>query len=292
MTNRSKAILSILAASVIGGGVTTASKIGIAKLPPFTFTFLRFLIATICVLPFFIRAKVKMDKRLFALTTLAALATSNVFFFTLGIQQTTASIGQLLYSAVPILTIVILLFFHKVKIRASRIFFIFLGFIGVLFIILLPIIHSESLYSGSIPGNFLICIGVILWTLYMIYSKKYHERYSPFIITSIYIFLSTVVFFLLSISELYTHHGWWGRVDTSSLYPLLYISLFGTITTVMLYQYSIKYGGALITSLSFYLVPIFAYISAYIFLGEKLTVYLIIGTLIIFVSIAATIYSS
>jgi len=59
----------------------------------------------------------------------------------------------------------------------------------------------------------------------------------------------------------------------------------------MLNQYSYKYANPVIGSFSLYLLPVFAYFSAYILLGEKLTAGLFIGTVIVFISIALTTYA-
>ena len=52
------------------------------------------------------------------------------------------------------------------------------------------------------------------------------------------------------------------------------------ITPVLVYllnQYAIKHGGSVLASMQFYLFPVFAYLSAFLLLGEQLTLGLVVG---------------
>ena len=57
MTDKTKAILVIVVGSIIGGAVSSVTKIGLVKIPPFSFSFIRFFIASTLLLPFFLKAK-------------------------------------------------------------------------------------------------------------------------------------------------------------------------------------------------------------------------------------------
>ncbi|MBI2641298.1 EamA family transporter, partial [Candidatus Roizmanbacteria bacterium] len=80
MDGKTKAILIILLASVVTGATTTVSKFGLLEIPPFTFSFLRFLIASIIVLPFFLNVKVKIDRNFASLAFISFLPVLNVAF--------------------------------------------------------------------------------------------------------------------------------------------------------------------------------------------------------------------
>ena len=54
MTDKTKAIFVILLGSIIGGAVSSVTKIGLVKIPPFSFSFIRFFIASTLMLPFFL----------------------------------------------------------------------------------------------------------------------------------------------------------------------------------------------------------------------------------------------
>ena len=290
MTNKTKAILAILVGSIIGGATSSVTKIGLLKIPPFTFSFIRFVIASLCLSPLFIK-KIKFDRRLIHLFLISLLPTLNVAFFVIGIKTTTASIAQMLYAGTPILAGTLSYFLFKNKLTVKRWIFIFLGLIGVLLVIILPLIEKNSLYSGDLKGNIFISIGVIFWSLYFVLSKHYQKRFSPITLTSGFFITATIIFFFLSFFEIKAGSSWWLRLTTSSYLSLLYIALLSTVGSYLLHQYAIKFSSPVIASFSFYLVPIFSYLSAFVLLGERLTTGLIIGTILVFISVALTTYS-
>ena len=155
----------------------------------------------------------------------------------------------------------------------------------------LPIFNRESIFSGDLKGNLLISFAVVAWSLYVVMSKSLQKKFSPVVITSIFIFLSTIVFFFLGLTEISNHNGWWNNMKTTSFFAVAYIALIGTVGGYLLNQYAIKLGGPVLASLSFYFAPIFGYFFSFLLLSERLTAGLITGTVLIFISVALTTYS-
>src|SRR3989344_7573029 len=116
MSNRQKAFIAIFLGSFLGGATSAVTKIGLVGIPPFSFIFLRFLIASICISIFFILKRKKIENYL-DLIPISLFATLNILLFILGIKSTTATIGQLLYAATPFLASAILYLFYQEKLR-------------------------------------------------------------------------------------------------------------------------------------------------------------------------------
>ena len=79
--------------------------------------------------------------------------------------------------------------------------------------------------------------------------------------------------------------GFIPAVNLNVLLAVIYMGFCGTFLTFILYQYAIKQVSALTVSLSSYIQPITTAIVAIIFLGEKLTVYFVIGSIMVFLGI-------
>lgn len=291
MTNKTKAVIAIITGSVLGGAVSSVIKLTIKDIPPFAFSFIRFLIASICLLPFFLKSKTRFDNHFKQLVLLSVLPTLNIALFVIGVKTTTASIAQMLYAGVPILVGVLGYFLFGYRLSLRKWFFISIGIFGVFFVIFLPYFQKNLPFTGDVKGNLLIILGVFSWSIYAVYSKQFQKKYSPLIITSFFFFVAAVVFFLLTLFEFSPENIWWNNLKLSSVFSILYISIFATVAVYILNQYAFKYADAVLGSLSLYLVPIFAYFSAYFLLGEKLTPGLIIGTILVFASVALTSYS-
>jgi drug/metabolite transporter (DMT)-like permease len=278
-----------LIGSIFGGASSTVTKIGLFEIPPYSFSFLRFFISALFVLPWFIKGLKKFDKDLIFLILVSLLPIINIALFVFGVKTTTASIGQLLYAGSPIIVVLLSFLYLKEKVSLKKLFYIFIGLVGTFLVIFLPVIQKGAAFSGDLKGNILISIGVLFYSLYLVLSKPLLKKYSPKFITSVFIMLGTIVFFFLSLTELDTQ--FWLQLSAPSIYSVLFISVFGTVLVYVLGQYAIKWGSSLISSLSLYLLPIFAFIYAFFLLGETMTTGLIIGTILVFISVFLTTYS-
>lgn len=275
MSDKQKAIILILIGSVLGGATQAVIKIGLVNFPPLSFAFIRFIIAAVIISPFLFRTSFLRDFK--KLVPFSLLATINIALFVLGIKTTTATIGTLLYAAVPLLTAFFLYAFFKERLNKKKGMGIVIGFIGVIFIALLPIIEKGTAFSGNLLGNMLIGVAVVSWSLYMAYSKKKLESFSPFVVTAVFILVTCIALFPLFLADLISHPNWWHGLTISSVMSVLYSGVISTVLAFLLNQYVIKYGGVILASMHYYLLPVFAYISAFFLLGEQLTLGLIIG---------------
>jgi len=276
MNDKRKALICILLASIFNGLTSPVTKIGLVSIPPLSFVFIRFLIAGIIILPFLIGRRDL--KSLWELMPLSLLMSFNIILFILGLKMTTATISQILYAISPLLVGLFLYIFFKERLTKEKAIGVFVGFLGVVIVVLLPVLERGTRFSGDLLGNILIACGAVLSSLYLIYSKKAHnEIFSPFIITASFILVTCIILFPLFIFELATQPGWWNGLTLSSIVALIYISTASTILTYLLLQYSIKHGGSILASMQHYLVPPLAFLFSFFLLGEQLTVGLIIG---------------
>lgn len=271
--DKKKALFAILIGALIAGAIPALTKIGLREVPPLSFAFLRFLLALLFLIPYLLKQK---WQDYIIVLPLSALATLNIAFFVLGIQTTTATISQLLYAGSPLITVLISYIVLKSENRNEKILGIIIGFLGILVIVFLPVIEGNRVLSGDMLGNVLIAAGVILYSFYLSFSKKAQVKYSLLFITSS--FILTTVFVLLpffiwdTLSSL-----WFQNISTGGILSILYAGLLGTLVPYYLTQYAVRHGGAVFASLSFYLIPIFAFLTAFLLLGESLTPGILIG---------------
>ncbi|MBI2031220.1 MAG: DMT family transporter [Candidatus Levybacteria bacterium] len=277
MSDRQIAFLAVFLGSLMGGAVTTATKIGLVSIPPLTFAFLRFFIASVIILPLFFKKYNFSIKQLKKLIPFTLFATLNIILFIVGIRTTTATIGQLLYAGTPFITSLILFILFNDRQSISKSIGIIVGFIGVAIVAFLPVLEQGKPFAGDLIGNLLIAGGVLSWSFYIVFSKKYSKDYSPFLINSVFILITTIILFPIFIVDFWKNNEWISIINFPSILSLGYVAIFGTIITYLLNQYAIKHGGSVFASMSFYLLPIFAFIAAFVLLSERLTLGLLIG---------------
>jgi len=287
MSDKQKAFLSIFLYSSLGAAIAAATKMGLSQIPPLSFAFARFLLASIIITPYVWKKRSYLLFDIKTLGPLSLLASLNIIFFVLGIKLTTANISQILYGAVPIVVGILVHFIYKEKLSLRKLLGIIVGFIGVLLVLLLPI-WQKGKFSGDFLGNILVALAVLSWSLYMVLSKKAQATHSPFRIVSIFILVTTILLFPFFLVESAYNFGWWNGLSLDSILTIIYVAVIGTITTYFLNQYSIRHGGAVFASLSFYLSPIFGFVIAFWLLGERLTWGLGIGAILALLGVYIT----
>ena len=187
----------------------------------------------------------------------------------------------MIYVFVPIMTAVISYFLIKERFTPKKIAGLFLGFSGIVLVVLLPLIGEPSLLKGNLSGNLLILAGATLFSFYPVFSKKLQTKYSPAYLTVVFIAVTTLLHALLFPIELATQPQSIQSVSLNAWLALIYVAAFGTTALYLLTQYAIKHGSATIGATILYLLPIATFAWAAILLGEKLTPGLIFGGLMV-----------
>jgi drug/metabolite transporter (DMT)-like permease len=282
------ALLALLLASMLWALVPSVLKLTLNAIPPFSLQFLRFSLASILVLPFFLRERKNLHGEYLKLFLFSLLPFLNVTLFILGIRLTAASVTPVLYAATPILVVIFSRLLLKETISLPKAIGIFFGFLGVLMIALLPIIGSEGNKIGNMRGNFIVLLAVFSWTLYTIFSKFILKKHSPLVTNSLFCFISTLFTLPLAGFELMNNSSWLTSVSSQALLGVFYLGSFATAGTFFLYQWAVKHSSALEASLSFYLQPIFGSLAAVIILKERLTFLFIIGAIITLLGVFLT----
>lgn len=279
------ALLAIMVVTISGGANPAFSKIALQDTPIFIFNFLRFLVATICLLPFFLKEKSFTRKDLLVIIPFSLLLTVQTMLFQFGVRLTTATIGGAIYIAGPILVAMLSYFFLSERFSSKKVLGIILGTLGSLIIIFLPQISQGAPFTGNIWENLLIAIAVLLTAVYTVFSKPLHKRFTPMQFTAVFIFLTTFLLFFCAIPEAVAKPDWWTQITPLSLIAILFVGCLGTSINYVAMQYAIKHGSPLVSSLSFYLLPIANFIWAYFLLGEQLMLGLLIGGVLAFIGV-------
>lgn len=277
-----KALFAIIAAVILGSGNSTLSKIALKEIPPFTFSFIRFIIATICIVPLLIHDRPKITLRVGKVFLISLLASANIILFAFGVRLTKASTAQMLHASIPFLIAVFSYVLLKEKMTRNKTTGLIMGFIGVGAIVLAPI--SGKITNGSsLSGNILILISAVCYALYAVLSKHFQKHYTPIFLMAVYSITTAIISFIFSINELTSSPYWWQSISRVTIFATIFTAVCGSFLFYLLFQYAIKHGTPVSASIILYLVPVAAFIWAHFMLGEQLTVYFVIGAVITFV---------
>lgn len=278
MSSRTKALIAIVATSLLWS-TAGLSKIVVRELDPYVAAFLRFFVAAVVILPFFLREKMKGKHIVRDLVPLSLLATANILFYYFGLSVSTANAATLIYAGAPMLTAVLAHYFIGERLNKQKMIGIVLGLIGILFIVALPGIAKGESVTGHIQGNISFLMAVVVWSFYTIGSRRAiaEKGYSPLTITSVLMFTTTSVFFVVSLFTFQTRYLT-VLAKPSTLLLFLHLGILVTVVTYLLYQWAVKHTSATTASLQNYLGPIFSILVNVAVLQETVTPAFLVGT--------------
>jgi len=238
--------------------------------------FYRYLLTTASMVPIllFFGYSFKIDRVALILSVIAGfLMALYTWLFIEGTRLGTASLGgAFVTTLIPIVTFLMLAFINKKKIRQKDIYALILGAIGVATILNIWSFRSEQIFKIE---NFYFIMAAFLWGVLTIIASRV-KSINP-LVYSFYIYLfTTLVEFLFVV-----------KLDTNivNIKPLGYLNILSlaffstTFATSIYFIGGQKIGADKISSFTF-LVPFSAIALSAIFLGEKITIGMIIGTIL------------
>ncbi|WP_273126062.1 DMT family transporter [Bacillus weihaiensis] len=270
---------SLLFVAFIWGATFVVVQQAIAFVPPLLFNSIRFLLAILLLLPFVKRSSLHTkpsNTLLFSGILLGFFLFIGYAFQTVGLLFTTSSkagfITGLSVIIVPLLSIFIL----KDKPRSIVFLSAIIGAIGLYLL-------SVSDLNGLNFGDLLVLICAIGFALHIIYTGKYAKNFNPLFLTITQLLTVSILSLISSlIIEDYSQITYHDFIQHDVILALLITSFLATAVAFFIQTKYQRVTSAARVALIFAMEPVFAAITAYLILGEKLTEKGIIGCLFIF----------
>ena len=239
---------------------------------------LRIFIAFLSLIPFLFKAFSNIRKRHLIPIAIMAFFGNGLpaFLFTKAQTHLDSSIVGVFNSLVPLFTLILGIFFFKIKPTKKNILGIIIAFIGAF-------VLSYSNIEDGVKLNkyvFLVILATVCYSISVNVIKKYLDDLNSFSITAIaFLFIGPLSFVYL----INTNFVWITLNSPSSYLALFYIVLLaviGTSLAVIIFNKLISRSSAIFASSVTYLIPIIAIFWGFLD-GEKITYYHIIGVSII-----------
>jgi len=256
-------------------------KFTVLSLKPLTAVFLRMLVAALCL---FIYLKIKnvilpLEKK-DIINYFAIAVFGNVLpFFLVSWAEISIStnVTGIIMGLMPITTVFFVFFFVKEeKINIYTFLGIFLGFLGLFF--LLDIITNKN---GSLLPQVAVTIGTISFAVSTIYIRKISNFNPLYILTGSTYF---AFFILIPIAFIFNDPLNASPTNQSIIFGII-LGILNTAIGGLIFFKLIKLSGAAFTSTVNFITPFIAVIWGYIFLNESLSLNQILGFIFILVGI-------
>lgn len=261
------------------------AKITLQEFPPMTLAFFRFALASLFLAPFFLAEtrKVKIDKKdypkLVAIGVL--IITLNIAFFFEGIKRTTVINAAVLTLIIPALSVLLGWWFLKEKIYLVNLLGIAIGFLGAIIIIGLPEIFLGESSPQMMLGNILLILASTVWVVGAVISRQMLKKYSSLVITAVAFMIGTLTFIFPSLGEYIKNPSYVSQITILGLLGLTYMTILSSISAYFLFEWGLAKLGVIKADLLQYIEPFVAAFLAIFILGEKITIPLMVGAVLI-----------
>jgi len=211
----------------------------------------------------------------------------NTILYT-GLTMTTSTNALIINSSIPILILVLSFFILKQNITTNQIIGILLSTFGVLFLVLQG--KFENILSLEFnEGDILVIISSFSWALYSVLMRFKPKEFNDVEYFSIIVLIGFIVLLPIYLYQGYdiSHEI---QLLKSNYYIFIYVSVFASSLSYYFWHYGIEKIGASKTGQFTHLMPLFGAFLAYIFLGEVLQTYHILGMILIFIGIYLSLF--
>lgn len=276
------AVLSLIIANIIWGAALPIYKWSLEVIPPFTFAFLRFLIADIILLPFVLGklkfAKADIPKLIFVSIISLTIQIPLLFF---GLKLAPSINAPIIISSGPIILLGSSIIFLKEKVSTKLLTGTLVSFLGVLVIILKPALDAG--FSSGVLGNFFLFLATVCAVVQTLLLKKITDK-NQVLSTVFLMFLIAWITLLPTFLLEYNSVGFF-QVGIKSIFGIAYAALFSSIFGYVLLTFGLKYINASDTGIFAYVDPIATIIVAIPLLNEVITPSYVFASALVFAGI-------
>lgn len=280
--NDCKGTVALLLTVIIFGSSYAITKVGLEEISPLVLSFTRSFVAFI-FLSFLIIIKddygefvkrIKGEWKYFSALGMAGVVMFNIFQ-NVGVKLTSSALAGTLHNTIPIFILILSwIFLHEI-ITKNKIIGVLTGLVGVCIIVFVGKDFTDMLHNQTIVGNALVLGSAVMWAAYTILNKNVSKHYNPlYLTTSAYIFGSI---FLLPVAASIEDIGTLASLSMKTWAIVLYLGIFCSGITFLLWNYALSRMDSTKASVFIYLIPIVAMLVGWAFMGETITIYMIIG---------------
>ncbi len=274
--------LSLFGVTLIWGINLPVMKVGLDHIDVYAFNALRLLISAIVLIIFALKNKARKPfhfswKVLWQIFQYAFLASGLYqIIFLLGIANTTSGNASLIMSTVPMWTALLALIFLNERLAKLAWGGLWIALVGTIIVTAQNRLNGNSEY---LLGNAIMLVAAFTWACGTVKSRHLLNTISPLTLSAIASVMMLPLHFALAASSLRESLQVLPQIEV--WLPLLYSGIFSTGIALFMWNYGVREAGAAHAAVFQNLIPVIAFISAWIVRGETISVSQMIGGVLI-----------
>jgi len=223
---------------------------------------------------------IKESRVSFLFLSLTGIFLMNVLILT-SLMHTTATSSSILMNANPVFILVLAAIFLKEKVTSCKILAVLLGFAGCVMVINGTTDGPASVGGNLLLGNFLAMGAALCWALYTVAGGNPTRKYGAVLTT--FITLTAGMFLLMAVMLAGRINFW--NVNPSVILAGAYLGIVPAGIGFTLWYNALKYIEAGELGIFQYLASVVTAVLAVAFLKESLTIPMVAGMILIFLSV-------
>jgi drug/metabolite transporter (DMT)-like permease len=279
---RSSAILALLATSVVWGTAPLVTKTVLEDYPPYVVATIRWGIAVAILLVLLRRKGIRpiLDRR-GAFLGLTGILLFN-FFFSFGLQRTSAANASLIGGALPVVIAVMSFFLLRERLAPVRWLGIGLSMVGIAATVL------GATLEASLVGNLLMLGSTVVWSVYTIFTRERLRGEHPMAITCGGALYGLAMMAPFAIWEAATNPM--PAPDLGMVTLIIYLSIGPSMGAILLWSFALARVPASTAGVFSNVAPIIGIIAAGVILSEPITRYHVVGAVLVVAGVLITTY--
>lgn len=289
-------ILILVVLPLFWGSTFLATKVCLEELPPTWLGAIRYSLSSLIFLGMLMKSKrprnpltdLKHDWMLFfAVGLIGTFAAA--FFQNIGLRFTTASTSSLINTLEPVLVALMSVLFLKEQLSRGGIIGLVIAFVGGFVIITNGNPATLFHLNGTVKGNLLILISIISYACYTIFTKLLVGKTEPINAVTFSSMIGTIFLFIAAFAmepfPVLADVSWltWAAV--------VYLAVFPTCIALLLFNQLLTQVEASRTSIVLFLIPVYGLLLGVVFLGDPLTLPMILGGILTIIGVWLIEYS-
>lgn len=262
---------------IVWGATFSSTKSLLQDFNPIEILFLRFLFAYILLVIFHPKPLKFKSFKVELLLMFAGFFGICLYYLleNIALKFTEASNVSVLVSISPIFTAILSVLFFKKYLSLS----FFIGFLFSFIGIILVVFNGNFGFNFSPLGDILCILAGLAWSFYTIFLDKLLKIYknsNPLVLTRRIFFYGLLLIlpilyfygFNLNLSRFY---------NPLNLFNFIFLGVFASALCYISWSGCMKYLGSIKASSYIYSIPFIGVIIASVFLGEKITIWIVLG---------------
>ena len=259
-------------------------------IPPMAMTFYRWLFALLLLAPFALpRVRrawpvMRAHWKIMLLLGSIGIGTHNALAY-VGLNYTTATNGVILNSFVPVMIVAMSWVFLRERLSPPRLAGVGISVAGVLTIISGGSLAALTAFRLN-GGDLLVILSMAMWSAYTV-----GLRWRPRGLDTIAFLFALMCIGDAVVLPFYLAEAAFGRPLVWTLpgfAALVGVALFSSVLAYIFWNRGVEQVGAPVAGLFVHLMPVFGIVLAWLFLGERLEVFHVVGMALIVTGIAIT----